>query len=81
MQKKTKSILDELNDMYVSRDKNHVVESRASNVIQSAINIFEQIDQLYSRENADDLQRKFINAIKARDGSKFSRSLRRKDED
>lgn len=81
MQRKTKSILDELSSMHISRDKNHLVESRANNIIQSAINIFEQIDSLYTREQAEDLQRKFVNAIKSRDPGKFARSVRRKDED
>ena len=81
MQRKTKSILDELSSMHISRDKNHLVESRANNIIQSAINIFEQIDSLYTREQAEDLQRKFVNAIRSRDPKKFARSVRRKDED
>ena len=67
--------------MHISKDKNHLVESRANNIIQSAINIFEQIDSLYTREAAEDLQRKFVNAIKSRDPKKFARSVRRKDED
>ena len=81
MQRKTKSILDELSSKHISKDKNHLVESRANNIIQSAINIFEQIDNLYTREAAEDLQRKFVNAIRSRDPKKFARSVRRKDED
>jgi hypothetical protein len=81
MQKKTRSILDELNDLHITKDKKHLMESRGSNIIQSAINLFEQIDAAYDRDQADDLQRKFINAIKARDPQKFYRSVRRKDED
>jgi|APSaa5957512535_1039671.scaffolds.fasta_scaffold02176_5 hypothetical protein len=81
MQKKTRSILDELNDLHITKDKNHLVESRASNIIQSAINLFEQIDAAYERDQADDLQRKFINALRHRDAKKFYRSVRRKDED
>jgi predicted secreted Zn-dependent protease len=81
MQKKTRSILDELNDLHIPKDKTHLVESRASNIIQSAINLFEQIDMAYDRDQADDLQRKFVNAIKTRDPKKFYRSVRRKDED
>ena len=47
MQKHTKSILDELNDLYIVRDKNHVIETRGRNVIQSAIHLFEQnIDKI-----------------------------------
>ena len=55
MQRKTKSILDELSSMHISKDRNHLVESRANNIIQSAINIFEQIDNLYDSEAAEDL--------------------------
>ena len=81
MLKKTRSILDELSDMPVNRDKKHLVESRASNIIQSAINLFEQLEMMYEPDQADDLQRKFINAIRTRDPRKFYRSVRRKDED
>ena len=80
MQRKTRSILEELNTMSIRKDKNHIVESRANNIIHSAINIFEQIDNLYTPEQAEDLQRKFVNAIRARDPRKFARSVRRKDE-
>ena len=66
--------------MSIRKDKNHIVESRANNIIHSAINIFEQIDNLYTPEQAEDLQRKFVNAIRARDPRKFARSVRRKDE-
>ena len=81
MLKKTRSILDELSDLHVNKDKKHLVESRASNIIQSAINLFEQLENMYEPDQADDLQRKFINAIRTRDPRKFYRSVRRKDED
>jgi len=81
MLKKTRSILDELSDLHVNKDKKHLVESRASNIIQSAINLFEQLETMYEPDQADDLQRKFINAIRTRDPRKFYRSVRRKDED
>jgi hypothetical protein len=38
LQKRTKSILAELDTLVTHRDKGHFVESRAANVIQSAIN-------------------------------------------
>ncbi len=81
MQKKTHSILEELESMYLTKDKSHLIESRASNILQSSIHLLETIDKLYSSESAEDLQRKFINAIKNRDPGKFTRSLRRKNED
>lgn len=80
MQKKTRSILEELDAMYIERDRRHVIENRASNVIASAIRLLEQIEQTYDSEQAENLQRKLINAIKMRDASKFTRTVRRTDE-
>jgi hypothetical protein len=77
MQKKTRSILEELDALYVERDRRHIIESRATNVIASAIRLMEQIDQDYSSDQAEILQRKLINAIKLRDPSKFTRSVRK----
>jgi hypothetical protein len=77
MQKKTRSILEELDALYVERDRRHILESRATNVITSAIRLLEQIEQDYNTEQAENLQRKLINAIKLKDPSKFTRSVRR----
>jgi thermostable 8-oxoguanine DNA glycosylase len=57
-----------------------VIENRASNIIASAIRLMEQIEQTYDAEQAENLQRKLINAIKMRDASKFTRTVRRTDE-
>lgn len=77
MQKKTKSILEELNSMYVERDRRLVIETRATNLIENAIRLLEQIDTEYTPEQAENLTRKLLNAIRNRDTSKFSRSVRR----
>lgn len=79
MQKKTRSLLEELDDMYVQRDQRHIIETRASNVIASAIRLMEQIDEIYNVEQADNLKRKLLNAINQRDPAKFTRSVRRTD--
>lgn len=79
MQKKTRSLLEELDSMYVERDSRHVIETRASNIIASAIRLLEQIDANYTTEQADNLTRKLINAIKLRDPGKFTRSVRKTD--
>ena len=79
MQKKTRSLLEELDSMYAERDQRYVIESRASNIITSAIRLLEQIDASYTPEQADNLQRKLINAIKLRDPDKFTRTVRRTD--
>jgi len=79
MQKKTRSLLEELDAMYIERDQRHVIENRASNVIASAIRLLEQIDENYTAEDAQNLQRKLINAINQRDPGKFTRTVRRTD--
>ena len=79
MQKKTRSLLEELDSMYIERDQRHVIETRASNIIASAIRLLEQIDSSYEPEVAKNLQRKLINAINRRDPGKFTRTVRRTD--
>lgn len=79
MQKKTRSLLEELDAMYIERDQRHVIENRATNIIASAIRLLEQIDQTYSPDQAENLKRKLLNAINQRDPAKFTRTVRRTD--
>jgi hypothetical protein len=79
MQKKTRSLLEELDAMYIERDQRHVIENRANNIIASAIRLLEQIDASYTAEDAQNLQRKLINAINQRDPAKFTRTVRKTD--
>jgi len=79
MQKKTRSLLEELDSMYIERDQRHVIENRASNIIASAIRLLEQIEESYSPEVAQNLQRKLLNAINQRDPGKFTRTVRKTD--
>ena len=79
MQKKTRSLLEELDSMFIERDQRHVIENRAANVIASAIRLLEEIDSSYSPETAQNLQRKLLNAINQRDPGKFTRTVRRTD--
>jgi hypothetical protein len=79
MQKKTRSLLEELDSMYIERDQRHVIENRASNIIASAIRLLEQIDENYPADQAENLTRKLINAIRLRNPEKFTRSVRKTD--
>jgi hypothetical protein len=65
--------------MYIERDQRHVIENRATNIITGAIRLLEQIDASYSAEDAQNLQRKLLNAINQRDPGKFTRTVRRTD--
>ena len=85
MQKRTRSILEELDSLYEERhadhDRRYIIESRASNVMASAIRLIEQIESSYAPEQAENLVRKLLNAIKSKDPNKFTRSVRRTDAD
>ena len=81
MQKRTRSLLEELDSMYVERDRRLIIETRAENIIHSAIRLLEQIEAEFSPEQAENLQRKLLNAIRTRDSGKFSRSVRRTNAD
>jgi len=81
MQKKTKSLLEELQAYGDTREISHVIESRASNVIASAIHLIELMQKHYSSEKAELLEKKLLSAIKSKDQARFSKSLRRKHED
>ena len=80
MKKNTRSLLEELVSLDRDRDSKHIIESRAENIITSAINLLELIEKTYTAEDAEDLTRKFLNSIRLKDSQKFKRSLGRVDE-
>ena len=75
--KKTRSLLEELDSLYVERDRRLIIETRADSIIASAIRLIEQIEAEFGAEQADNLTRKLLNAIRTKDAGKFSRSVRR----
>lgn len=80
MQKKTRSILDELSEIRLTRsvtDKGNIVESRGLNVINSCINLINNIRENYDPDVALDLERRLLNSIKSQDTAKFSRGIKR----
>jgi hypothetical protein len=79
MQKRTKSLLEELESVTSNRDMNHVIESRASNIITSAINLIELMNRHYDKDKAELLEKKLLSGIRGRDPKRFSKSLRKND--
>ncbi len=81
MQKRTRSILTELDSFKRERDRENFVEARATNVIQGAINLLHFIKENYDTDTAGELERRLINSIRSGDTAKFTRGIRRvKDE-
>jgi hypothetical protein len=81
MQKKTRSLLEELEEIGNNRDVKHLIENRATNIITSAINLLELINRNYPKDKAEVLERRLLSAIKNKDKNKFSKSIRKKDEE
>lgn len=77
MQKRARSILDELDTLIVHKDRENLVESRASNVIAGAINLINYIREHYEPEQAAELERRLINSIRTQEPEKFKRGVRR----
>lgn len=82
MQKRTRSILTELDELLTHKDRDNLLESRANNIINGAINLIKYIHENYEPEKAGELERRLLNAIKGQDPAKFTRGIRKiKDED
>ena len=77
MKLQTRSILQELNSIADVRSTDSLIENRAANIINSAINLLESIHKNYDSASADELERRFVNAIKGQDPAKFTRGVRR----
>ena len=77
MQKRTRSILTELDELLTHKDKDNLLESRANNIINGAINLIRYIRENYDAEQALELERRLLNAIKGQDPAKFSRGIRK----
>ena len=77
MQKKTRSILEELSSVRVNKEPENFVESRASHIIDSAINLVTYIRENFDEQTAYLLEKKFNAAIKNLDSNRFSRGVSR----
>ena len=77
MQKKTQSLLDELTNVSFAKDKENVVESRASHIIDSAIRLMSFIKENFDPETAYKLEKRFHSSIRNMDSNKFAKGVAR----
>ena len=66
--------------MPLHRDKEEVVESRASHILESTIRLITYIRENFDQDTAFKLEKKFNSAIKNMDASKFSKGVARIEE-
>jgi len=77
LRKQTRSILDELSSLTVGKNSGLVLESRANHIINSAINLINQIRENYDTPEAEELERRLLNSIRTQEPQKFVRGLRK----
>jgi hypothetical protein len=74
--KTLKSFVEELDNIVPSKSKHAVVESRATHIIASAVNLIRLIKESYPDEVADDLIKRLYRSIINEDDKKFMRKIK-----
>jgi hypothetical protein len=77
VEKRTKSLLEEINSISPKRDKTQLIESRGTNALGAIINLLEMIDSNYDTETAADFQKRVLLSIKSRDNTRFLRGIKK----
>ncbi len=76
MDKKFRSIVEEIGDYVPYRDRDIFIESRAQQVIASALHLIKLINESYTPDLAEDLTKRLLSAIRNEDEEKFRRKAR-----
>ena len=71
MRKRTRSILEELSNLHTTDRGDDFIQTTGTNIIESAINLIEKLYENYDAEQAIDLERRFLNSIRAGNSKKF----------
>jgi hypothetical protein len=71
-----KNIIDELDAIVPAKSKHTVIESRATHLIASAVNLVRLIKESYPEDQADDLVKRLYRSIMSEDDRKFTRKIK-----
>lgn len=71
------NLFREIQSLAPARDPDAFVDDRAKHAFAAARKLFEVIERTYSEEDAADLVKRFVNALKSGDYRKFDRGMRR----
>lgn len=77
MQRKTRSILEELEHLSLKKDKTNLVENRAAHVIQGAINLLNFIKENYSSDISEELKKRLLLSIRNENQEKFKKGIKK----
>lgn len=73
---KPSNFLDELDKFVPAKSKHTVIESRATHVIASAVNLVHLIKESYPADEAEDLIKRLYRSIISEDDRKFKRKIK-----
>lgn len=73
--RKSKSILEEINSYVPQKNKEELIEARAHHIIVSAINLLESIDTHFSSTESEMLKKRFMSSIRGGDPDRFARMV------
>ena len=59
----------------MAKSNDHLIESSANNIIESAINLLNRINEQYDEVTASEMERRFLNSIRTGDPKKFKRAI------
>ena len=76
MKIRTRSLLEEINNLSPTKDRINILESRGTNAISAIMNVLEMVDANYSEEDAQDIQKRIMLSIKNRDPERFNRGIK-----
>ena len=70
MRKRTRSILQELNNLHQTRS-DEFIQTTGTNLIESSINLISKLYETYDEKTAGELERRFLNSIRAGNSRTF----------
>lgn len=71
MRKRTRSILEELSSLHRVDRGDEFIQTTGVNLIESAVNLIQKVHETYDARTADELERRFLNSIRAGNSKKF----------
>lgn len=75
MKRKTRSLFQEIDQIYIGNDRKMVIETRSDHLINGVINLIKELHIEYTPEQANELERRLVNSIRGKDPNKFKRGL------
>lgn len=71
MRKRTRSILEELNNLHRVNRGEEFIQSTGINIIESAVNLISKIHENYDENTAIELEKRFLSSIRSGNSRKF----------